>query len=81
MTKRLLMRDLTDEERLEYRKWARRVALCYGLIALLLFGAAAMYAPPNVAVIGAKDRTAAKPDLQIMRENVLQSVAGKDHTN
>jgi len=48
-----IMRKWTDEERLEYRKWAHRVAFCYGLAACLLFGAIAM----NMTTTGAMDRT------------------------
>jgi len=50
-----IMRKWTDEERLEYRKWARRMAFCYGLAACFLFGAIAMHMATN----GAMDRTAA----------------------
>jgi hypothetical protein len=49
-----IMRQWTDEERLEYRKWAHRVAFCYGLAACLLFGAIAM----NMATSGTVDRIA-----------------------
>jgi hypothetical protein len=49
-----LMRKWTDEERLEHRKWARRVAFCYGLGACVLFGAIAM----NMATTGTIDRLA-----------------------
>ena len=53
MIRAVLMRNWTNQEQLEYRKWAHRVAFCYGLAACLLFGAIAM----NMATTGAMDRT------------------------
>jgi len=49
------MHNWTEQDRLDHRKWARRVAFCYGLAAFLLFGAIAM----NMGTTEATDHTAA----------------------
>jgi hypothetical protein len=53
------MRNWTDQEQLEYRKWMRRVAFCYGLAACLLLSVIAINQSMNMAATGATDRTAA----------------------